>query len=74
MSDIDRLVHLQKASDAEHAKLQGLDGEERRAQWELWRTAAEAVQAAITEAAEGQNRYELESRVKKAARHPEPEG
>ncbi|WP_445520398.1 hypothetical protein [Streptomyces sp. NEAU-174] len=26
MSDIDRLIELQRASDAEHAKLQGLDG------------------------------------------------
>ncbi|MFE9003041.1 hypothetical protein ACFYOY_13010 [Streptomyces sp. NPDC007875] len=71
MSDIDRLVDLQKASDAEHAKLQGLDGEEHRQQWERWRKAAETVQAAITEAAGGGNRYELEAKVKKAARHPE---
>ncbi|MFD5384215.1 hypothetical protein ACFWMG_04460 [Streptomyces sp. NPDC127074] len=71
MSDIDRLIELQRASDEEHAKLQGLDGDERRAQWEQWREAAETVQAAITEAAGDGNRYELDARVKKAARHPE---
>ncbi|MGW7597175.1 hypothetical protein [Streptomyces antimycoticus] len=71
MSDIDRLIELQRASDAEHAKLQGLDGEEHAAQWERWRKAAETVQAAITEAAGDGNRYELEAKVKKAARHPE---
>lgn len=71
MSDIDRLIELQRASDAEFANLQGLDGEEHREQWERWRTAAETVQAAITEAAGDGNRYELEARVKKAARHPE---
>ncbi|WP_275558458.1 hypothetical protein [Streptomyces sp. 5-6(2022)] len=74
MSDIDRLIELQRASDAEHAKLQGLSGEEHREQWEQWRAAAETVQEAITEAAEGANRYELEAKVKRAARHPEPEG
>lgn len=74
VSDIDRLVDLQKAADTEHAKLRGLDGEEHREQWERWRTAAETIQAAITEAAEGGNRYELEAKVKKAARHVEPEG
>ncbi|MEU8725902.1 hypothetical protein [Streptomyces sp. AgN23] len=74
MSDIDRLIELQRASDAEFAKPTGLDGEEHQQHWERWRTAAETVQAAITKAAEGQNRYELEARVKKAARHPETEG
>lgn len=74
MSDIDRLIELQKASDGEHAKLQGLDGEEHRAQWERWREKAETSQAAITEAAGDGNRYELEAKVKKAARHPELEG
>lgn len=71
MSDIDRLVDLQQASDAEHAKLKGLDGEEHREQWERWRTAAETVQAAVTEAAGDGNRHEVEAKVKKAARHPE---
>lgn len=74
MSDIDRLIELQRASDTEREKLTGLDGEEHRAQWERWRTAAETIQAAITEAAGDGNRYELEAKVKKAARHPEPEG
>ncbi|RSS33508.1 hypothetical protein EF902_43300 [Streptomyces sp. WAC05858] len=68
------MIELQRASDAEFAKLTGLDGEEHREQWERWRTAAETVQAAITEAAEGQNRYELEAKVKRLARHPETEG
>ncbi|MDW6058199.1 hypothetical protein SAZ11_08870 [Streptomyces sp. FXJ1.4098] len=68
------MVDLQRASDAEHAKLKGLDGEEHREQWERWREAAETVQAAITEATGDGNRYQLEAKVKKAARHPEPEG
>lgn len=72
MSDIDRLVDLQRAADAEFAKLKGLDGDEHQAQWERWRETAETAQAAITEAAGGGNRYELESKVKRAARHPEP--
>ncbi|TVL89881.1 hypothetical protein CD790_25270 [Streptomyces sp. SAJ15] len=68
------MVDLQKTANAEHAKLAGLDGEEHAAQWERWRAAAEAVQAAVTEAAAGGNRYELEAKVKQAARHPKEDG
>ncbi|MGW5448683.1 hypothetical protein [Streptomyces asiaticus] len=45
----DRLIELQQAADAEHAKLSGLDGEERAAQWKRWFAAAEASQAAVIE-------------------------
>ncbi|GGJ14420.1 hypothetical protein GCM10010121_026280 [Streptomyces brasiliensis] len=55
----------------ERAKLAGLQGEEHDAQLNRWRTASEAVQAAITAhaAAAGLNRYELEQAVKEAVRH-----
>ncbi|KOG84299.1 hypothetical protein ADK47_24545 [Streptomyces rimosus subsp. rimosus] len=45
-------------------------------QWDAWRTAAEAVQAAITAHAEAteQSRYEVERELKRKVRHPEPEG
>nr|WP_205615520.1 hypothetical protein [Streptomyces harenosi] len=41
--------------------------------WRAWRDLARDVQAAVTEhaAEQGQNRYEVEAGVKKAARHPE---
>ena len=75
MSDpaTDELIALQKSADAEHQGLSGLDGEEHRAQWERWRTAAERVQAAVTEhaTAGGLNRYEVERDVKRSSRHPE---
>ena len=69
----EHLIELQKAADLEHAKLATLDGEERQEQWEAWRMCAEAVQAAVTQHAadHGESRYEVESAVKKAARHPE---
>ncbi|MEU4896992.1 hypothetical protein AB0B12_42525 [Streptomyces sp. NPDC044780] len=75
MSDLvtDELIELQKSSDAEHQRLSGLDGEERQAQWERWRVAAERAQAAVTEhaASAGLSRFEVERAVKKAVRHPE---
>ncbi|ATL80676.1 hypothetical protein DNK48_41475 [Streptomyces malaysiensis subsp. malaysiensis] len=75
MSDLvtDELIDLQKSADAEHQRVSGLDGEERRAQWERWRVTAERVQAAITEHATsaGLSRFEVERAVKKAVRHPE---
>ncbi|MFD8625231.1 hypothetical protein ACFV4E_15265 [Streptomyces hygroscopicus] len=74
MSDLtsDELIELQKSSDAEYKRLSGLDGEEHRAQWERWRTAAERVQAAVTQhaATVGLNRFEVERATKTAARHP----
>ncbi|MFB7594676.1 hypothetical protein [Streptomyces sp. NPDC056160] len=44
--------------------------------WRAWRDLARDVQAAVTEhaAAEGQSRTEVEAGVKKAARHPAPDG
>ncbi|MEE4598207.1 hypothetical protein V2J94_41300 [Streptomyces sp. DSM 41524] len=69
----DRLIELQQTADAEHAKLTGLDGEERAAQWQRWFKAAEASQAAVTEHAQetGTPRNQIESAVKKAVRHPD---
>lgn len=69
----ENLIELQRASDLEHAKLEGLNGAEWREQQEAWRMCAEASQAAITRHAveHGLNRYELEAAVKRAARHPE---
>ncbi|MGQ4482635.1 hypothetical protein [Streptomyces sp. SAS_276] len=45
------------------------------AAWNVWREHAQEVQAAVTAHAkdEGTSRYEVESAVKKKARHPEPE-
>ncbi|MFJ1994121.1 hypothetical protein [Streptomyces asiaticus] len=45
----DRLIELQQTADAEHAKLSGLDGDERAAQWKRWFAAAEASQSAVIE-------------------------
>ncbi|MFI9339991.1 hypothetical protein ACIG0D_01745 [Streptomyces sp. NPDC052773] len=44
--------------------------------WTSWRDAADAVQAAVTEHAQEQGaaRHQVEADVKKAARHPEPDG
>lgn len=67
MSDVDRLVALQQAADEEFAELQGLGGDEHQQQWERWR---ETVQAAITEAAGGGNRHELEAKVKRGRPAP----
>ncbi|WP_413808094.1 hypothetical protein [Streptomyces sp. OE57] len=69
----DRLISLQTAADAEHAKLTGRDGDEHTTQWKTWFEAAATVQAAVTEHAKeaGLNRYELEAALKKAVRHPD---
>lgn len=44
--------------------------------WQPWREAAAAVQAAVTAFAKEppQNRFEVEAALKKAVRHPEPDG
>ncbi|WP_030347262.1 hypothetical protein [Streptomyces sp. NRRL S-1022] len=71
MADIpDELVRLERSAESERAHLAGLSGEEYDAQWQAWRRAAEAFQAAVTEhsAHEGMSRYELEQAVKKAVR------
>lgn len=72
----DRLIELQQAADAEQAKLAGLDGDERQAQWKTWFDAAVTVQAAVTDHAReaGLSRSALEAAVKKAVRHPDPDG
>ncbi|GGJ42270.1 hypothetical protein [Streptomyces brasiliensis] len=72
MTDIpDELIKLERSAEVERAKLAGLTGGEYDAQLSRWRTASEAVQAAITKhvAAAGVNRYELEQAVKEAVRH-----
>ncbi|MGW7791412.1 hypothetical protein [Streptomyces tricolor] len=74
MADIpDELVRLERSAEAERAKLAGLCGAEYDAQWQAWRRAAEAFQAAVTEqsAREGMSRYELEQAVKRAVRRAE---
>jgi hypothetical protein len=70
----DRLITLEQTAGAEQAKLTGLIGDERDAQWKRWYDAAVEIQAAITEHAKdtGRNRFEVEAAVKKAARHPDP--
>lgn len=73
VTDIERLILLERVAETERAKLADLIGIEYEAQWKAWRTASEAVQAAITEhaAASGENRYEVERAVKAAVRHAE---
>lgn len=73
----DTLIDLQRAADAEWARLAELtDNDEREAQRLVWFEAGARAQAAITEwaAAEDKNRYVVEVAVRKAVRHPESEG
>ncbi|MGF2208939.1 hypothetical protein [Streptomyces albidoflavus] len=73
----DTLIDLQRAADAEWARLAELtDNDEREAQRLVWFEAGARAQAAITEwaAAEDKNRYAVEVAVRKAVRHPESEG
>lgn len=67
----DDLITLERAAETERARLAGLTGDAYEEQWRVWRTASQAVQAAITAHAEaaGVNRYEVEAAVKAAARH-----
>ncbi|WP_405925444.1 hypothetical protein [Streptomyces sp. NBC_00035] len=73
MTDIERLILLERSAETERDKLTGLMGPEYEEQWRAWRRASEAVQAAITEraTASGENRYEVEQAVKAAVRHAE---
>ncbi|MFJ8054932.1 hypothetical protein [Streptomyces sp. NPDC096142] len=73
MTDIERLIPLERAAEEARARLAGLIGDEYDAQWKAWRLASETVQAAITEhaAESGENRYEVEKAVKEAVRHGE---
>lgn len=67
----DDLIALECAAEEQRARLAGLDGEEYEAQRRVWRQAATAVQAAITDhaTASGEPRYRVEMAVKKAVRH-----
>ncbi|MFP3116296.1 hypothetical protein [Streptomyces sp. Iso 434] len=70
----DSLIDLQRAADAEWARLAELtDNDEREAQRLVWFEAGARAQAAITEWAREheKNRAKVEVAVKKAARHPE---
>ncbi|MFF5532888.1 hypothetical protein ACFY71_10425 [Streptomyces cinerochromogenes] len=74
MTDIpDELVKLERSAEAERARLAGLCGDEYDAQWQAWRRASEAFQAAVTEqsAREGMSRHDVEQAVKKAVRRAE---
>ncbi|WP_240811019.1 hypothetical protein [Streptomyces tendae] len=66
------LITLQQAADAAHHKLQQLDDHhERDLQRQVWRQAAEVVQAAVTRYARTKclNRYEVEARLRQLVRH-----
>jgi hypothetical protein len=67
------LVKLEQAAVDAHARLNDL-GVDYDKQWQAWRDASAAFQAAVTEhaEAEGKPRVEVEMAVKKAVRHPEP--
>ena len=73
VTDIEHLIPLEHAAEEARAKLAGLIGDEYDEQWRAWFKASEKVQAAITEHAtkSGENRYEVEQKVKKAVRHGE---
>lgn len=68
----DTLVQLEQAAEQARARLDQ-PGTDRDSTRRAWREAAEAFQAAVTEYAadEGESRYEVEMRAKKAVRHPE---
>ncbi|MFF4909733.1 hypothetical protein ACFY2T_33290 [Streptomyces sp. NPDC001260] len=79
MADIpDELIKLERSAVEAHAKLTGLDGEAYGEQWKAWRTAAEDFQAAVAAYAAREDvamsRYKVEQAVKRAVRHPQPEG
>ena len=71
MTDIERLIRLERAAEEARARLAGLIGDEYDEQWQAWFKTSETVQAAITEHAKasGENRYEIEKAVKTAVRH-----
>jgi len=68
----EHLIDLEHETVAAHAGLAGLEGEAYEAQMTVWRDAATAAQAAVTEHAReaGVDRYELEAAVKRVVRHP----
>ncbi|MFC8247605.1 hypothetical protein [Streptomyces chartreusis] len=67
------LIALQQAADLECRKLGLLDppSAERTQQRRIWRDAAAAVQSAVTQyaRAEGQNRFDVQHQLRRAARH-----
>lgn len=71
MTDIERLIPLERTAEEERAKLAYLSGAEYEDQWRIWRHASDRVQAAIAEhaATAGESRHDVEQAVKKAARH-----
>ncbi|MFJ3563319.1 hypothetical protein [Streptomyces diastaticus] len=73
----DSLIDLQRAADAEWARLAELtDNDEREQQRRAWYDAGARAQAAVTEWAREheKNRAKVEAAVKQAARHPETGG
>ncbi|MER8030244.1 hypothetical protein ABTZ78_14930 [Streptomyces bauhiniae] len=72
MADIpDSLIALERSAEVERAKLAGLTGSEYDAQRRRWRTAYDAVCAAIADrsAETGEDRGALERSVQEAVRH-----
>ncbi|MFC8515508.1 hypothetical protein [Streptomyces sp. NPDC057257] len=74
MADVpDELIMLERSAEQAHADLAGLDGEAYEAQWNKWREAAAAFQAAVTEYAGREDvamsRSAVEQAVKKVVRH-----
>jgi hypothetical protein len=71
----DDLLKLQRAADAEHARLAGLAGEEADAQRRVWFTAAAEAQDAVTVWAreQGANRFDIEAALRRATRHGDAE-
>lgn len=65
------LIEAERAAEEARAGLAGLDGEEHRAQWNLWLEKAREFQAAVTRYADeiGQPRNVVEMAAKKAVRH-----
>ncbi|MFD4475974.1 hypothetical protein ACFWPU_07645 [Streptomyces sp. NPDC058471] len=67
------LIKAERSAEEARAGLAGLDGEEYRAQWNLWLEKTAEFQAAVTRYAQetGQPRNEVEMAAKKAVRHAE---
>ena len=73
----DTLIDLQRAADAEWARLAELtDHDEREAPRLVWFEAGARAQAALTAWAREpeKNRYKVEKAVREAVRHPEAGG
>lgn len=71
MTDVPaELIKLERSAQEERAALAGLTGDAYEAQWRRWRTASEAVRAAVTRraAATGADEHEVERAVQIAVR------